>query len=982
MVREGGRRRRERRLRPSRCRHRPSAATATATAVLFSFFFSVALLAADVAVAVDDGNDSNSGIGIGIDIDSNNNDSNSNKRSLVAASDESNPILYCLLTLESIFYDDFADDDGDTNNIFAYNKNDIDDNDNKNNNNDKSRPNHYYACNVVDASDGTIGDKKYVFDDADGVRTEIERLNSDNKNRTTQQRLLRLPGATIDSETDSISVPRSYDDFVLDNAKNRIEFVDAARVFADDGRRLGRFLSSQYDPNNNGDSYYPAKRTRTSGTLAALMIRVSTTDSEPFFTAEQLYSLTFVEEVSLKRQMEACSHEKLRIEPTEFGVLDVTLPEGTVAAGVPYYRLTNQAYDAAKEKVRRTAKERRNQNIDSIKEMADLIMIVLPPGTKGDWAAYASVGGTESVYNDKWGAKVSATCHEIGHNLGLLHANQDGNEYRDYTGYMGISVKRNKWPARCFNPHNHWELGWYSDRAKSIDVVDLIRDGQPVKLKIAAFVDYGVLRNELSDGDGDGNNGNSDIDTYVVVRVGEGLYMQYNRKKKFNRDTGEFADMLSIVQARRKGTSLLAGLDLDNPIYREPRSDDSESVQVRVCQVLQGNDVDEPDAMIVSIGYGETRCGAPEPTTAPGTTRPTLPPLKRDNPWDTESPYKDGYRTRAPNAGDDDRYLNDDYNDDGVNGNDDAVIAGAQRNNSKLSPGKKAAASVITVLLALLGVSIAWLLYRRRPHHPARQRSRQMKKVLQQYGADVEAEVRSNDADYSSAMNCSERSRTRTNATSATNNNHNTYDFDKKKDGSIDDGGNCDYNSSSAVSECSSTCGPTRLEKATMLADASRTAAPPSPLWAVKRLLKRTRGAAPDAFDAKGGIAAHDAEACPTCEPEDVPAWSGQAAGWGFFAQQEQEQRHYQQRAMWGHSDHCNDGPGSLDSASATRGGSTDDINNMLAVTRGAAVAPTGGPLTIWRDQVSLHEHDISYESAASARNESFDTIRECPSSQ
>jgi len=54
--------------------------------------------------------------------------------------------------------------------------------------------------------------------------------------------------------------------------------------------------------------------------------------------------------------------------------------------------------------------------------------------------------------------------HELGHNLGLEHASDDGVEYGDQSSYMGYSYGEQYGPRMCFNgPENHL-LGWYADR--------------------------------------------------------------------------------------------------------------------------------------------------------------------------------------------------------------------------------------------------------------------------------------------------------------------------------------------------------------------------------------------------------------------------------------------------------------------------------------------------------------------------------------
>ena len=49
------------------------------------------------------------------------------------------------------------------------------------------------------------------------------------------------------------------------------------------------------------------------------------------------------------------------------------------------------------------------------------------------------------------------------HNLGLAHSNE-GNEYQDRSGMMGISYGQDNGPLMCFNAAKSWQLGWNLDR--------------------------------------------------------------------------------------------------------------------------------------------------------------------------------------------------------------------------------------------------------------------------------------------------------------------------------------------------------------------------------------------------------------------------------------------------------------------------------------------------------------------------------------
>jgi hypothetical protein len=318
----------------------------------------------------------------------------------------------------------------------------------------------------------------------------------------------------------------------------------------------------------------------SNGTLSVLVLRISTSDSTPSLSADEFHKLIFEDEVSLKKQYAACSFGKLNLIPTMHGVLDMYLD--ATAEGATSMSLVSKANKALKEQL----------NIAKVSDASDLILMIMPPGT-GDWAAFSGMNHPRSVYNDLWGGYSSSLLHEVGHGLGLGHANEDGSFYTDYTSYMSAGHKQTNWPAKSFNAQNHWHLGWYDDRSISVDPIV----AAPQLLKIVAFVDY----DKTHEGE------------YVVAEVGvddTSLYMQYNRAKGFNRDTEEKVDMLTIITAMEGGTNLVAGLDLDANNYSVADFQGSgQDLLIEVCQVGVGNGVDQPDYMIVSVGIGASLCG-------------------------------------------------------------------------------------------------------------------------------------------------------------------------------------------------------------------------------------------------------------------------------------------------------------------------------------------------------------------------------------
>lgn len=145
-------------------------------------------------------------------------------------------------------------------------------------------------------------------------------------------------------------------------------------------------------------------RPSSTGNVTALILRIITNDAEPDVSSTQLFALTFQDGVSLKKQLEMCSFNKFRLNPTEYGVLDVQIDMNI--AGASFRAVVNEAYKSALKLM--------PAGVTNVRSMADFIMIVLPKGT-GAWGAYAAIPGKQSVFNNLWSTYLGATAHEIGH---------------------------------------------------------------------------------------------------------------------------------------------------------------------------------------------------------------------------------------------------------------------------------------------------------------------------------------------------------------------------------------------------------------------------------------------------------------------------------------------------------------------------------------------------------------------------------------
>lgn len=164
----------------------------------------------------------------------------------------------------------------------------------------------------------------------------------------------------------------------------------------------------------SGEEPHERRRLAALGIKSVLAIRV--TDGSDVTTGSSLSEIsnfifgTSGDTVNLKSQYDACSQGKLLFEPfngltttnvpISDGVVNVTIPESV--NGVSRYTAEDYVMDAA------------GVLLGNLPNQFDHVMLCIPPGTSGNWIAYAYINSWLSVYNDDWCNYVSGQMHEIG----------------------------------------------------------------------------------------------------------------------------------------------------------------------------------------------------------------------------------------------------------------------------------------------------------------------------------------------------------------------------------------------------------------------------------------------------------------------------------------------------------------------------------------------------------------------------------------
>jgi hypothetical protein len=143
------------------------------------------------------------------------------------------------------------------------------------------------------------------------------------------------------------------------------------------------------------------------------------------------------------------------------------------------------------------------------------------------------------------------------------------------------------YPIKCFNAFKNWQLGWYASNQLTINPL-----ARPRRINLVAFADYPTAGR-----------------LPVIVNVGGVYFLQFNRAKTINIDSGEKINKLTVTRNDENLTQSVAGLDVGQSYEVANWQGSNSSLVIQVCRAIYN--VSNPaatDRMVISVGLGRSVC--------------------------------------------------------------------------------------------------------------------------------------------------------------------------------------------------------------------------------------------------------------------------------------------------------------------------------------------------------------------------------------
>jgi hypothetical protein len=138
----------------------------------------------------------------------------------------------------------------------------------------------------------------------------------------------------------------------------------------------------------------------TTGSKTLAIVRVSTSDKSPTFSATTLSNGIYGNGINMKTQYEACSFGQLKWEMAPVGVAGVV--EVRVDQPMANFNSGTALVTAAQKKIKQ------DMQISKVSDLGDKVIFCLTAGT-GGWIASAGLGHWRAQFNDEWCLSLTGT---------------------------------------------------------------------------------------------------------------------------------------------------------------------------------------------------------------------------------------------------------------------------------------------------------------------------------------------------------------------------------------------------------------------------------------------------------------------------------------------------------------------------------------------------------------------------------------------
>lgn len=163
-----------------------------------------------------------------------------------------------------------------------------------------------------------------------------------------------------------------------------------------------------------------------------------------------------------------------------------------------------------------------------------------------------------SFFDSEYIIDVGNMVRAVGYQIGLTESGEGNYTDADVTGHMGwrmvdeVPSKEKVVNKKCFNAVKSWQLGWYSDRHKTVRPR---RMGQKYEVELVPVAQYSEIKPD-------------DEEASVIVKIPNlnslgDLFIFFNSKRGINAGTNQFLNMVGIYRGDFNSTSYaLAGLNV------------------------------------------------------------------------------------------------------------------------------------------------------------------------------------------------------------------------------------------------------------------------------------------------------------------------------------------------------------------------------------------------------------------------------------